>query len=650
MRSIRFRTTLFLPLVASASLAVAQVQIATLIAPANGASNVDPTFPIVFVWTSVSDEQAYYLYVGTSRGAKDLVNSGETQLTRWSAAIPPLTLCYVRMWTKVTGAWYYNDTTFTTGTGTARLITPANGASNVDPSLPVQFAWTSVPTELAYYLYVGTAPGLHDVVNSGETQQTNWVASLAPLSAYYVRLWTKFSTGWSYLDSSFSTGPGIARLITPANGDSNVDPTQPVQFTWNSVPTEQAYYLYVGTAPGLHDVVNSGETQQTTWTARLSPSTVYYARIWTKLNNTWKYSDSSFATSTGLAHLSSPQNGATGVSQFVQFTWNTVSDATAYLILVSPTGFRTWDMYFDYLAPNVSGRYAWGLLPNTYYYVTLCTEKSSGEVCTYSNFTTGSSDPLPNRSAFYSQVQSLTSQVRLMTQGMSNRATPGTALYQDASDHLRDPNSITCGLYAITLLDQFTPNHILSRRRDLSLDGVDTHVITEYWDPFNHKWQIADPTFGLVYFDAQTEIGQGAEDVSALMIAGQFSDITPLWVTNGGSAYMTNYFMDPMTLYTNVYPFGNLEQHDLLANYVPNSPLPFLNPSSLGAQGTAGTYVFQFANQSDQITISNAGNNVVVVPGNRYGWAPGVTLYSGWSITSQVPPGMNMYTFRRIMF
>ncbi len=637
-------------MVASASLLPAQIQIATLTTPANGATNVDPTFPVAFAWTSVADEQAYYLYVGTTLGAKDIVNSGETQVTSWNATISPLTLCYVRLWTKVAGSWYYRDTTFTTGTGIARLIAPANGATNVDPSLPVQFAWTSVPTELAYYLYVGTAPGLHDVVNTGEIQQTRWTANLAPTSTYYARIWTKFNTGWRYLDSSFSTGTGIARLRTPANGDNNVDPTLPVQFTWNSVPTEQAYYLYVGTAPGLHDVVNTGETQQTSWTARLNGNTTFYARMWTKLNNSWKYSDSSFATANGIARLVSPQNGATGVSQFVQFTWNTVPDATAYLILVSPTNYRTWDMYFDYLAPTVSSRYPWGLLPNTYYYVTLCTEKTTGEYCSYSSFTTRPSGALPNRQEFYNSIQNLTSQVRLMTQGTSNRAIPGTALYQDSLDHLRDPNSVTCGIYAITLLDQMTPANILARRRDLTLDGMDTHVLTEYWDPFNSKWQVADPTFGLVYFDPSTEVGQGAEDISALLLAGNLSAIDPLWVTNNGSQYMTHYFLDPITLYTNVYPFGDIEQSQLIRDYVPNSPLPFLNTSSLGAQGTAGTYVFQFANQTDQVTINNHGTVVTIVPGNTEGWAAGITLSQGWYITSQVPPGMNMYTFKRILF
>ncbi len=200
---------------------------------------------------------------------------------------------------------------------------------------------------------------------------------------------------------------------------------------------------------------------------------------------------------------------------------------------------------------------------------------------------------------------------QLMTQGMTNHATPGTPLYQEMLDHGQNPNQVSCGYYTITLLDQMTPNQIyLGRYRQITVDGVDGHVIAEYWDPFNNKWQIADSTFGLVYFDPNTEMGQGAEDVNALLLAGNLSDIDFLWVTSNGSSYMTNYYLDPITMYNNVYPFGNLTISSLVLNYVPNSPLPFLNTSSLGAQGTLGIYIFQFANQSDQLTVNNAGTLV----------------------------------------
>lgn len=355
-------------------------------------------------------------------------------------------------------------------------------------------------------------------------------------------------------------------------------------------------------------------------------------------------------TDPGAARLTTPADGATGVSQFEKFTWNQVPDASVYLLIISPTNYDTWDMYNESFVQSVSSRYVWGLLPNTYYYAELCAQKVSGWACSTSNFTTGPTSSFPEREPFYQMVQSLTSQVRLMTQGMTSQATSGTPLYQEMLDHGQDPNHVNCTYYAYALLDLMTANQVLSRYRMLSLDGVETHAITEYWDPFNANWAVADPTFGLVYFDAESQLGQGAEGINALMQTGNLSAITPLFVTNNGSAYMTNYYMDPITLFNNPYPFGDSDAVTLFNNYVPNSPLPFLNPSSLGVEGTWGIYVFQFANQTDSITINNAGELVTLTPQNSEGWVTTIILLNGWYVTSPVPPGMNMYTFKRVMF
>src|SRR5206468_11094047 len=89
---------------------------ATLSYPSDGAVNVDQSVP--FTWTAVSDVQAYYLYVGTSPGAKDLVNSGETTLTsvlttRFGVELPAGVTLYARLYTRANDVWVYRDSTFT---------------------------------------------------------------------------------------------------------------------------------------------------------------------------------------------------------------------------------------------------------------------------------------------------------------------------------------------------------------------------------------------------------------------------------------------------------------------------------------------------------------------------------------------------------
>ncbi|PYQ99865.1 MAG: hypothetical protein DMF97_10560, partial [Acidobacteria bacterium] len=103
---------------------------ATVIAPANGATGVSPTGLIQ--WTGVPNAQKYYVYVGSTVGAKDLIDSEEicdgctnsTTATSWSLAnagkSPALGLggkagqkVYLRMWTMVGGIWRSVDSSFT---------------------------------------------------------------------------------------------------------------------------------------------------------------------------------------------------------------------------------------------------------------------------------------------------------------------------------------------------------------------------------------------------------------------------------------------------------------------------------------------------------------------------------------------------------
>jgi hypothetical protein len=356
-----------------------------------------------------------------------------------------------------------------------------------------------------------------------------------------------------------------------------------------------------------------------------------------------------------LAHLTYPLNGATGISQFLPFTWNQVQGAEQYGLTVSPTGYGVTDFYLgiQYMIPTDTSQYVWALQPNTTYYVQLCTANSgpTGGGCVNSSFTTGNEPPPPTHAnTFYRSVQNLTAQVRAMTQGFTNLPTPGTYLYQMVANHGGDPTqSVSCGWFAAALLDQFTMNGILARQRNISLDGTDGHVLTEYWDPFNQKWELSDPTFGAVYFDSHTQLGQGAEDVNALLLAGNYSAINPLFVSLYGSQWMTSYYLDPITMYNEVDPFGLLNATDEL-NYAPNSPVPFLNPAPLSVVGTAGDYVFQFANPTDSITALDGAGNHVISPVNNEGWASGVYLSTGWSILSAVPDGTQMFTFKRILF
>ncbi|HVU46462.1 MAG TPA: hypothetical protein VHD85_10070, partial [Terracidiphilus sp.] len=357
-----------------------------------------------------------------------------------------------------------------------------------------------------------------------------------------------------------------------------------------------------------------------------------------------------------LAHLTYPLNGATGVSQFQPFTWTAAQGATAYGMTVSPTGYGVEDFFtgITTIKPPNTSEYVWALQPNTTYYVQLCTQNPgpNGGGCTNTSFTTGPAlSPPSDRNAFYQTVQSLTAQVRLMTIGSTNMPATGTYLYQLLANHGSDPTQpTTCGWFAAALLDEFTMNDILARQRNISLNGIVGHVLTEYWDPYNQKWQIADPTFGMIFFDPGAQVGQGAEDINSLLLSGNYSDMDPLFVTSYGTLYMTSYYMDPLTNYNEVDPFGMVDAQQQL-NYLPNSPLPYLTSIDLSTvTGTAGQYEFRFASSTDTLVVQSNSATITISAQNTQGWSQSAYLNTGWSIVSAVPSGMTTYQFRRLVY
>jgi hypothetical protein len=313
----------------------------TIVSPVNGTTEADFSRPIQ--WTSRADAQCYYLYVGSSPGAKDLVDTGETQQTSYLPGdLPADRTLYARMWTKAGGVWQYVDSTFSaTSVQTAKLTFPADGATNVNVVFPVR--WTRVATVQAYYLYVGTTPGAKDLVNTGETLQTSYTVGNLPVGqTLYTRLWTRAGGVWRYVDSSFTAAaaaPVTATLTYPANGSLNVDMTAP--FRWTTVTNAQTYYLYVGSTPGAKDLIDTGETLQTSRVAAHLPAkTPLYVRLWTKVGGVWRFVDSSFTAAAAApsgATLIYPANGASGIDPLSPARWTAIEGAQSYYLYVGST-------------------------------------------------------------------------------------------------------------------------------------------------------------------------------------------------------------------------------------------------------------------------------------------------------------------------
>jgi hypothetical protein len=310
--------------------ALAYGQQATWIYPAPGTSS-PISQPVTFRWSTVSGAQTYYLYVGTAPGLKDLVDTGEIPATEFTPAIAlPSGPVYARIYTLVAGRWLFSDTSFTVQSRAAQWISPAAGTLG---SLPMRFSWTSIPGATTYYLYVGTAPGLKNLVDTGEIPSTSYDVPWLPSGqTVYARIWTLYGGRWSYADTSFTLRNSLATFTSPTHGATV---NAPVAFTWTSVPAAQAYYLYVGTAPGKNDLVNTGEIQTTSWPAANLPAGVtLYARIYTHALDVWRFTEIAFKVNDWRARFIVP--GAEGLSHPVPitFSWTEVEGATAYYLRI----------------------------------------------------------------------------------------------------------------------------------------------------------------------------------------------------------------------------------------------------------------------------------------------------------------------------
>ena len=125
-------------------------------------------------------------------------------------------------------------------------------------------------------------------------------------STVYVRLWTRFSAGWQYRDSTYraattttvatttATASARAAITSPAPGSTL--PGTSATFNWSAGTGALEYFFYAGTTQGANNIVG-----RSTGTARsLAVSNLprgggtVYVRLWTRLATGWQYTDYTF--------------------------------------------------------------------------------------------------------------------------------------------------------------------------------------------------------------------------------------------------------------------------------------------------------------------------------------------------------------------
>ena len=187
---------------------------AALTSPAAGSTL--PGASTTFSWSGGSNALEYFLYVGASAGANNLY--GGSQALNRSATVANLptngSTIYLRLWTRFSSGWQYNDYTYRAASAAtttpppasstkAAMLTPAPGTTL--PGTAAAFTWSAAGGALEYFLYIGTSAGANNLYgrSQGLAQSVSLNGFPANGSTLYVRLWTRTASGWQYNDYTY---------------------------------------------------------------------------------------------------------------------------------------------------------------------------------------------------------------------------------------------------------------------------------------------------------------------------------------------------------------------------------------------------------------------------------------------------------------
>lgn len=389
----------------------------TLTTPLAGATGVAVSTDLSWM-AAGNNATGYRLDVGTTPGGTQILGNVDVgNITTYNPAndLPFSATIYVQIKPyNVNGTnWACPDESFQTlilPPNCTAISNPANGATNV--SIFSAITWTAatgVPT--GYRMNVGTTPGGTDILNNydaGNVTSYNPPGNFPYSTVIYVKIIPYNSAGEAIgcSEQSFTTQiapPGCSDLLDPLHLATNVPVT--TALTWavaTGAPT--GYRLRIGTTSGGSQILNNIDVGNVTTydpPGDLPYGTLLYVGI-TPYNGTGNASGCTqklFTTAPAppaCTSLSSPANGATGVTVTTALTWAAATGSpSGYRLDVGTTPGGT-DILNSFDVGNVLTYDPPGAFPaNTTIYVKITPYNGGGNAvgCTVQGFTTQSCIP-----------------------------------------------------------------------------------------------------------------------------------------------------------------------------------------------------------------------------------------------------------------
>jgi GH18 family chitinase len=240
---------------------------------------------------------------------------------------------------------------------TTRPVISNVSSTNITSSTAT-ITWTTNETANSQVEY-GTTTAYGSSTTLDASYVTSHSQSLSNLSAsttYHYRVKSTDPSGNLATSANFTftttappAPPSTPTPSSPSNGAVGVS-TNPT-LSWNASAGATSYQLQVSTSSSFTTTVvnQSGITATSYAVSGLSYSTTYYWRVnatnaggTSSYSITWNFTTAAPPPSPSAPTLSSPSNGATGVSLSPTLSWNASSGATSYQLQVSTSsGFTT---------------------------------------------------------------------------------------------------------------------------------------------------------------------------------------------------------------------------------------------------------------------------------------------------------------------
>jgi uncharacterized protein YkwD len=221
----------------------------------------------------------------------------------------------------------------------ATISSPQPGSTL--PGSTVTFSWTTGTGALEYFLYVGTSPGINNIYAASTGLNRTAIVNSIPTngSAIYVRLWTRFTTGWQFIDYSYTaaaSAPAATSTHTATPAPSRT-PTPVSTSTPSSTPTRTATPV---ASTGTGTATPQTPTTTRTATRTVTPTRTVIPTSTRTVTATPISTSTAAATSTpapARAQMTSPVPGSTLPGTTATFNWTAGSGAKEYFLFVGTT-------------------------------------------------------------------------------------------------------------------------------------------------------------------------------------------------------------------------------------------------------------------------------------------------------------------------